>query len=105
MVLLRKILEEIKIEKYNDLEDLVYIFQLTYDGIIDILDLKYIPSKRTGCSLHPGMYEINDTNKTLEYISLDNVRKSVTIDDIRLKSNLNIIQTLIFIRRSFFIHF
>ena len=32
--------------KYNDLEDLVYRFQLTYDEIIDILDLKYLPTKK-----------------------------------------------------------
>ena len=46
-----EILEEIKNVKYNDLEDLVYRMQLTYDEIIDILDLKYIPRKRTSfCS-------------------------------------------------------
>ena len=34
-----EILEEFKIVKYNDLEDLVYRMQLTYDEIIDVLDL------------------------------------------------------------------
>ena len=43
-----EILEEIKKVKYNDLEDLVYRMQLTYDEIIDVLDLKYISTKRTG---------------------------------------------------------
>ena len=37
-----EIIEELKNAKYNDLEDLVYRMQLTYDEIIDILDLKYI---------------------------------------------------------------
>ena len=35
-----EILEELKKVKYNDLEDLVYRMQLTYDEIIDVLDLK-----------------------------------------------------------------
>ena len=41
-----EIIEELKNAKYNDLEDLVYRMQLTYDGIINILDLKYIPTKK-----------------------------------------------------------
>ena len=41
-----EILEELKNVKYNDLEDLVYRFKLTYDEIMDILHLKYIPTKK-----------------------------------------------------------
>ena len=33
-------LEELKKSKYNFLEDMVYRFQLTYDEILDILELK-----------------------------------------------------------------
>ena len=76
--------------------------QLTYDEIIDILDLKYIPTKRTGYSLNPGIYEVVDLNNTLKYILHDNVKVSVTIDDVRLKSNLKINQTLFFTKKSFF---
>ena len=50
-----EILEELKNAKYDDLEDMVYRFQLTYKEIVDILDLKYIPTKRTGYSLNPGI--------------------------------------------------
>ena len=35
-----KILEELKNAKNDDVEDMVYRFQLTYDEIIDILDLR-----------------------------------------------------------------
>ena len=97
-----EIVEELKNVKYNDLEDLVYRFQLTYDEIIDVLDLKYIPTKRTGYTLEPGIYEVVDLNNTLKYILPDNVRVSITIDDVRLKSNLKINQTLIFTEKSFF---
>ena len=97
-----EILEDLKNAKFNDLEDKVYRFQLTYDEIMDILDLKYIPTKRTGYSLDPGIYEVDDLNNTLKYILPDNVKVSVTIDDIRLKSNLKTNQTLIFTEKSFF---
>ena len=91
--------------KYNDLKDLVYRMQLTYDEIIDILGLKYIHTKTTGFSLKPSIYEVIDLHNTLKYILPDNVKRSVTIDDIRLKSNLKINQTSIFTEMSFFIQF
>ena len=76
--------------------------QLTYDEIVDVLDLKYISTKRIGYSLNPGIYEVIDLNNTLKHILPDNVKVSITIDDIRLKSNLKINQTLIFTEKSFF---
>ena len=97
-----EIIEEFKKVKYNDLEDLVYRMRLSYDEIMDILDLKYIPTKRTGYSLNPGIYEVVDLNNILKYILPDNVRVNITIDDIRIKSNLKINQTLIFTEKSFF---
>ena len=97
-----EIIEELKNVKYNDLEDLVYRMRLSYDELMDILDLKYIPTKRTGYSLNPGIYEKIDLNNTLKHILPHNVKVNITIDDIRLKSNLKINQTLIFTERSFF---
>ena len=97
-----EIIEELKIIKYNDLEDLVYRMRLSYDEIMDILDLNYIPTKRTGYSLKPGIYEVVDLNNTLKHILPNNVKVNITIDDIRLKSNLKINQTLIFTEKSFF---
>ena len=97
-----EIIEELKKAEYNDLEDLVYRMRLSYDEIIDVLDLKYIPTKRTGYSLNPGIYEIVDLNNTLKHILPDNVKVNITIDDIRLKSNLKNNQTLIFTEKSFF---
>ena len=83
-----QILEELKNVKYNDLKDLVYRMRLSYDEIMNILDLKYIPTKRTGYSLNPGIYEVFDLNNSLKYILTGNAKVSVTIDDNRLKSNL-----------------
>ena len=95
-------LEALKNAKFNDLEDMVYRFQLTYDEIMDILDLKNIPTKRTGYSSNPGIYEVIDLNNTLKYILPNNVKVNITIDDIRLKSNLKTNQTLLFTNKSFF---
>ena len=50
-----EILEDLRNAKFNDLEHMVYRFQLTYDEIMDILNLKYIPTKRTGYSLDPSI--------------------------------------------------
>ena len=97
-----EILQELKNAKYNDLEDLVYRMRLSYDEVMDILDLKYIPTKRTGYSLDPGIYEVVDLNNTLKHILPNIVRINITIDDIRLKSNLKFNQTLIFTEKSFF---
>ena len=47
-----------------------------------------------GCSLNPGIYEVNELNKTLKNILPDNVEVSITIDDIRLKANIKISQCL-----------
>ena len=100
-----EILEELKNAMYNDLEGLVFSFHLTYDEIIDMLDLKTIPEKRTGYSVNPGFYEVVDLNNNLKYVLPDNVKISVTIDDVRLKSILKIIQTIIFTEKSFFLQF
>ena len=54
------------LRKCNDLEDLVYRMRLSYDEIINLLDLKYIPTKTTGYSLNPGIYEEIDLNNTLK---------------------------------------
>ena len=76
--------------------------RLSYDEIMDILDLNYIPTKRKRYSLNPGIYEVIDLSNTLKYILPDNVKVNNTIDDIRLKSNLKINQTLILTEKSFF---
>ena len=61
-----EIFEKLKNAKNNDLEDLVYRMQLTYDEVIDILDLKYIPTKRISYSLKHNIYQISDINSTLK---------------------------------------
>ena len=66
-----EILEELENAKYNDLEDLVYRFQFTYEEVIDMLDLIYIPAKRTDHSLYPVILEVVAWNNILKHILLD----------------------------------
>ena len=61
-----EVLEELNNVKYNDLKDLVCRMLLSYDEIMAILDLKYIPTKREGYSLNPGFYEVVDLNNSLK---------------------------------------
>ena len=98
----QKILKELKKIGYIDLENIVYRMQLTFNEIIDVLDRKYIPTKRIGYTLPAGIYEIIDINTTLKHILPDIVKVSVTIDSVRLKSDLKTNQTLIFTEKSFF---
>ena len=87
--------------KYGGLEEMVYRLQLTYDEMVDILDFKYIPTKRIGYSLKPNIYQISDITKTLKNFFPKNVEKN-SIDEKIYKTNLKIIQTLIFTNKSFF---
>ena len=47
---------------------------LTYDEIIGVLDVKYFRPERTGYTLPPGIYEISDINRTLDYLLPDFVK-------------------------------
>ena len=81
-----EILERLKkYPTYQNLSDMVFRLQLTYDEIIDILDYKYIPTKRIGYSLKPDIYQISDINNTPKNILPDNVKISVTIDEKKTK--------------------
>ena len=81
---------------------MVYRFQLTYDEIIDILDLKYIPTTTIGYTLPPGMYEIVDINFMLKSLLPKEVKVNIAVDDVRLRSTLTTNKTIKFTKISFF---
>ena len=82
-----EIFSDLKTVKYRDLEDMVYRLQLTYDEIIDTLDVKYIAGSTIGYTLLPGVHKIKDINLMLKSLLPGKVKVNNTIDDIRLKSN------------------
>ena len=63
--------EELKSANCFDLKGLVYRMGLSYGEIMDVLDIKHFPSKRTAYILPPGIYEITNINRSLEYLSSD----------------------------------
>ena len=69
---------------------------------MDILDLKYIPTKRMGYSIEPNINNVVDLNKTLKNILPNNVKTDITIDERKFKTDLKSNQTSIFTNKSFF---
>ena len=61
--------------------------ELTYDGILDFLDVKYIAGSTTGYTMPPRLSEITDSIFMLKSLLLNKVKVKVTIDDIRPKTN------------------
>ena len=61
-----KFFSELKRVKCRDLEYMVYRLQLTYDEIINILDVKYRAGSTIGYTLPPGVYKIGDINLMLK---------------------------------------
>ena len=91
----------LKILKYKDLEDIVFKIELTYDKIVDILDIKYIDGSTIGYSLPPGIYETSDTKSMLRSLPSDELEVSIAIDDIRLRSIFTTNWILSFNKKSF----
>ena len=98
----KETLEELKKVEYHHLEDMVNRMQLSCDEIMDLLGIEYFPSKRTRYNLPVGVHELSDIDLMLKFLLLDDVKVNITIDNVRLKSNLKNNQTLIFTKRSFF---
>ena len=88
MAILQQVLIILKVEdlqrksKLRDLEDMVYRMSLTYDEIVDILDVKYIVGSTNVDTLEPSIYEVSDINFMFKSLLPDEVQVKITIDDI-----------------------
>ena len=60
-----EIVAELGRVKYEDLEDKVHRMELTYDAVVDILDVKYIAGSTNGYILSTGIFEDNNFNLML----------------------------------------
>ena len=63
---------------------MVYRMELTYDEIMNVLDLIDTSATSIGCNLPPRFYEISDLISMINYLLPDEVKVNITIDDIRL---------------------
>ena len=76
--------------------------ETTYDELIDILDVKYISGTTIGYVLPPGKYEISGLNSMISSLLRDEVKVNITIDDIRLRTNLTTDKVINFTQKNFF---
>ena len=82
---------------------MVHRLQLTYDEIVDILNIKYVAGSKKGYTVPPGVYEFIDFNFMLKSILPKEVKLKITIDDVRLKSNSTTNKTIKFTKNIFFL--
>ena len=99
-----EILAELKRLRYRVLDDMVYRMELTYDEIVDFLDVKYTAGSNIGYTLTSGIYEIGDINLLIKSLLPNKVKVIITIDDITLRSNLITNKTIRFTKKSFYFH-
>ena len=83
---------------------MVYIMELPYDEIVDILDVKSINGTTIGYVLPPGMDEITYMNSMLNFLLPDELKVIITIDDSRIATNLTFNKTINFTKILFFYH-
>ena len=87
--------------QYEDLKDMVYRMELTYNEIFDLLDMKFITGSTIGYTLPPRIFEISDLNLILKSILPNEVEINNTSDDIRLRSILTINKTIKFAEENY----
>ena len=81
---------------------MVFKMALTYDEIVDILNVKYFAGSINGYTLQPGIFEISEINLKLKSSLPEEVKVKITNDDIRLRSNLTTNRKTTFTKKSFF---
>ena len=96
-----EILAELKRVKYKNLEDMVYRLELTYDEMVDIMDVHYIVGSTKRFKFLTGVYKITDISSMLKSLLPKDVKVTVTIDYSRLKSYLTTNKTIRFIKKDF----
>ena len=78
--------KELKNIEYNDLEDMVYMLDLTDTEILRELEMRYFYQSTTGYTLEPGKYENIDINLMLKSLLPNEGKVIITVDDVRLQS-------------------
>ena len=75
--------------------------ELTNSEIEKIFDRSFIATSSIGYTLPVAMCEISDNNSILHILLPNEVKVNITIDDIRLTSNLTTIKRIRFTKKSF----
>ena len=75
---------------------MVFRLELTKNEIINILSMRYNSTSASGYTLPNGIYEIRDIDFMLQFLLPKDVEVKISIDDIRLRSNLSTNRTIKF---------
>ena len=67
---------------------MVYRTEFTYDPVISILDKKNTTAPSSGCTQPRRICEFRDFNLKIKSSNPSDVKVKVTVDDIRLQTNL-----------------
>ena len=97
-----EILEEMKGVKHKYLKDMDFRLELAYDEVVDILEIKYIDESTFGYVLPVGIYKFTDKNSMINSLLTNEVKVNISIDDIRLRTNVTFSKTINFIKKSIF---
>ena len=73
---------------------MVYRLEITYDEIVDILDVRFIAGSTMGYTLPVGFCEVSDFNLMITSSLPNEVKVNNTIDDIRLNQLWPLIKQL-----------
>ena len=92
-----RVIKELKNAENNDIDDMVFRMELIYSEIEYVLHVNYIDAPTAGYTLSPGIYEVSDFNWMLKSLFPKESKKNITIDDSRLRSELNTSKTIRFI--------
>ena len=76
--------------------------KITYDEIVDELDIKYIARSIIGYTLPPGNYGFSYLNLMLKFSFSERVKVNKKIVYIRIRSNLTTNKTIKFTKKSVF---
>ena len=79
---------------------MVYRLKLTYNDLIDKLDVTYISGSTIGYTIPPGVCEVKEINLMLKFLIFGKVKLYIAIDESRLKSILTTNKTIRFNKKS-----
>ena len=82
------LIRELESAEHNDPENMVFRTELKNPDIAELFDTKYVATTSLRYTLPRGIYGISDSNSLLKSSLPDDVKVDITIDDIRLRSNL-----------------
>ena len=81
---------------------MIFRLKLSNTEILNLFDMKNIDASTTGYTLPPDVYEASDLISVIKALLPNDVKVNISVDGIRLKSNLTKNNTIRFTQKLFF---